>query len=133
MTIQELCKERKTALGYTHQDIADRSGVPLQTVRNFFSSASKAPSIYTAAQIRAVLGVSLDEYFGISEQLTTEEKHMEDLQAQISTQKAIIDDLNRRGRTYRRAILFMSLAIAILVAWCIYFDVQCMHIGFWRE
>lgn len=132
MTIQELCKERKAALGYTHQDIAERSGVPLQTVRNFFSKASKAPSIYTTAQICAVLGVSLDEYFGISEQLTTEEKHVEDLQAQISTQKAIISDLNRRGRTYRRAILFMSFLIAILILWGIYFDLHCMQIGFWR-
>lgn len=132
MTIQELCKERKAALGYTHQDIADRSGVPLQTVRNFFSKASKSPSIYTTAQICAALGVSLDEFFGISEQLTTEEMRVEDLHAQISTQEAIIKDLNRRGRTYRRAILFMAIAIAVLGAWCIYIDLHCMQIGFWR-
>lgn len=133
MTIQEMCNEKRIALGLTHQNIADQAEMPLQTVRNFFSRASKAPSIYTTAQICAVLGVSLDEFFGISERLTQEEKHVADLQSHIADQESTIQDLRRRAKTYRRAILFMSLAIAVLVAWCIYFDVQCMQIGFWRE
>lgn len=133
MTIQEMCNEKRIALGLTHQNIADQAEMPLQTVRNFFSRASKAPSIYTTAQICAVLGVSLDEFFGIAERLTQEEKHVADLQSHIADQESTIQDLRRRAKTYRRAILFMSLAIAVLVAWCIYFDVKCMQIGFWRE
>lgn len=133
MTIQEMCNEKRIALGLTHQNIADQAEMPLQTVRNFFSRASKAPSIYITAQICAVLGVSLDEFFGIAERLTQEEKHVADLQSHIADQESTIQDLRRRAKTYRRAILFMSLAITVLVAWCIYFDVQCMQIGFWRE
>ena len=93
MTIQEMCNEKRIALGLTHQNIADQAEMPLQTVRNFFSRASKAPSIYTTAQICAVLGVSLDEFFGIAERLTQEETHVADLQSHIVDQESTIQDL----------------------------------------
>ncbi len=74
MNIQELCKIRKEELKLTYHDISDASGVPLSTVQNFFSKMSKAPSIYTVAPICKVLGISLDEVFGISERLTRQRK-----------------------------------------------------------
>ena len=43
MTIQEVCKEKRNALGMTIQDIAEASGIPPSTVNNFFTHASKAP------------------------------------------------------------------------------------------
>ena len=70
MTIQDLCRDKKAALHMTSQDIADQSGVPLSTVNNFFANASKAPSINTAGPICAVLGISIDEFFGITDKLT---------------------------------------------------------------
>lgn len=43
MTIQEVCKAKRNALGMTIQDIAEASGIPPSTVNNFFTHASKAP------------------------------------------------------------------------------------------
>lgn len=132
MTIQEMCNEKRMALGLTHQNIADQAEMPLQTVRNFFSRASKAPSIYTTAQICAVLGVSLDQFFGIAERLTQEEKHVADLQAHIADQESTIQDLRRRARTMRHAILALGCVVIALLTWCIYFDLHCMDMGFFR-
>ena len=133
MTIQEMCNEKRIALGLTHQNIADQAEMPLQTVRNFFSRASKAPSIYTTAQICAVLGVSLDEFFGIAERLTQEEKHVADLQAHIADQEFTIQDLRRRARTMRHVIFTLGWVLLGLLIWCIYFDLHCMDMGFFRE
>lgn len=133
MTIQEMCNEKRMALGLTHQNIADQAEMPLQTVRNFFSRASKAPSIYTTAQICAVLGVSLDEFFGIAERLTQEEKHVADLQAHIADQELTIQDLHRRARTMRHVIFTLGWVLLGLLIWCIYFDLHCMDMGFFRE
>lgn len=69
MTIQDLCREKRAALNMTAQDIADASNVPLSTVNNFFANSSKAPSINTVGPICAVLGISLDEFFGIGDSL----------------------------------------------------------------
>ena len=133
MTIQEMCNEKRIALGLTQQNIADQAEMPLQTVRNFFSRASKAPSIYTTAQICAVLGVSLDEFFGISERLTQKEQHIADLQAYIADQESTIQDLHRRARNMRRAILVLGCVAIGLLVWCIYFDLHCLDIGFYRR
>lgn len=133
MTIQEMCNEKRMALGLTHQNIADQAEMPLQTVRNFFSRASKAPSIYTTAQICAVLGVSLDEFFGIAERLTQEETHVADLQSHIADQESTIQDLRRRARSMRRAILVLGCVAIGLLVWCIYFDLHCLDIGFYRR
>lgn len=132
MTIQEMCNEKRIALGLTHQNIADQAEMPLQTVRNFFSRASKAPSIYTTAQICAVLGVSLDEFFGIAERLTQEEKHVADLQSHIADQESTIQDLRRRARTMRHAIFTLGWVLIGLLIWCVYFDLHCMDMGFFR-
>lgn len=40
MTIQEVCKAKRNALGMTIQDIAEASGIPPSTVNNFFTHAS---------------------------------------------------------------------------------------------
>ena len=61
----------------TAQDIADQSGVPLSTVNNFFANASKSPSINTAGPICAVLGISLDEFFGIGNHYTATEETLQ--------------------------------------------------------
>lgn len=64
--LQEKCRRARGEKKLTAQDIADASGIPLSTVNNFFSNASKLPSIGTAGPICRVLGVSIDSCWGIS-------------------------------------------------------------------
>jgi transcriptional regulator with XRE-family HTH domain len=144
LTIQEMCKERKTSLGITSQEIADQSGVPLSTVNNFFAHASKSPPLYTAAPICAVLGVSLDAYFGIGDHLTATEETLQaekvGLEKRLSNKRETIDVQNHtinvmeKGLRIRNCvILVMGVAIVLLLCWCVYVDMHALNIGFWRE
>lgn len=143
MDIKDVLKERKRALKKTYPEIAEESGLPLNTIQNFFSQNSKSPSLYTAAMICKVLGVSLDKLFGISEQLTTTEAALqaenEGLEKRLSNKKETIDtqnytmELMEKGiRIRNHVILTMFIILIVLVAWCIYVDLQCMDVGFWR-
>ena len=92
MTLQEICAERREKLGVTYQSISDQSDLPLSTVKKYFSADSKAPAITTAGPICKVLGVSLDEYFGITEKLSISE---ELLNAKNDTLKAHETELEK--------------------------------------
>ena len=50
-----LLKDRKNELGYTDQEIADLSGVPLETVQKIFSYAAYSPSSDALAAIERIL------------------------------------------------------------------------------
>ena len=143
MTIQELCREKKNALGMTAQDIADASGVPLSTVNNFFAHASKSPALYTTAGICAALGVSLDAFFGIGDHCTATEETLQaeknGLEKRLSNKAETIEILKKSMRIRRHliynlvaVIIILSIAIAALLVWCVYIDMHCLDFGFWR-
>ena len=54
MTLLEM-KERKKELGYSYEQIADMSGVPLSTVQKVFSGATQSPRYETLLAIETVL------------------------------------------------------------------------------
>ena len=124
MNIQKRCQEQKDLLRLTHQDIADKAGLPLQTVKNFFSRASKSPSVYTVAAICKVLGISLDEVFGISEHLTPTEETLQarndELERHVDAKADMIEIMRRGIRNVVIAIMF--LIIVFLTVWCVYID-----------
>ncbi len=123
-------------LRLTHQDIADKAGLPLQTVKNFFSRASKSPSVYTVAAICKVLGISLDEIFGISEHLTPTEETLQarndELERHVDAKTDTIEIMRRGVRIRNIVIAIMFVIIAMLAVWCVYIDFHCIDYGFWR-
>ena len=127
----------------TSQDIADQSGVPLSTVNNFFANASKAPSINTAGPICAVLGISIDEFFGITDKLTMSEEvlsskndmlraHKKELEKHLvdngKTMKIMMDGVHTRNRIIAALLVLLCLTIV----YAIYLDFHCIQFGFWR-
>jgi len=143
MTLQDICKEKTQALNMTYPQIADETGIPLQTIRNFFSSSSKAPSINTAGPICKVLGISLDEYFGITDHLTPTEEtlsakndtlraHREELEHRVEGKAHTIELLERSLRFRRHIIYNLMAIIVLLLIWAIYLDSHCLDFGFWR-
>ena len=136
MSIQERCQERKELLKLTHQDIADKADLPLQTVKNFFSRASKAPSVYTVAAICKVLGISLDEVFGISEHLTPTEETLQarndELERHVDAKADTIEIMRRGVRIRNGVILILFIMVVLLAVWCLYIDLHCADYGFWR-
>lgn len=79
--IKDLCKEARNRLGLTNQEISnlisERFGIDdfsINTINNFFSERSKATTIFTTGYICAVLGISIDEVFGIESSFSAEEE-----------------------------------------------------------
>ena len=123
-------------LRLTHQDIANKAGLPLQTVKNFFSRASKSPSVYTVAAICKVLGISLDEVFGISEHLTPTEETLQarndELERHVDAKADTIEIMRRGVRIRNGVVAIMFVIIVLLTVWCVYIDFHCIDYGFWR-
>ena len=123
-------------LRLTHQDIADKADLPLQTVKNFFSRASKSPSVYTVAAICRVLGISLDEVFGITEHLTPTEETLQarndELERHVDAKADTIEIMRRGVRIRNGVILILFIMVVLLAVWCLYIDLHCADYGFWR-
>jgi transcriptional regulator with XRE-family HTH domain len=120
----------------TAQDIADASGVPLSTVNNFFAHASKSPALYTTAPICAALGVSLDEFFGISDKMTANEETLQaerdGLEHRLENKREAIAMLKKGLKMRDRIILTMSVVLIGLLVWCVWVNIHCANYGFWR-
>lgn len=136
MTIQDLCRDKKAALHMTAQDIADQSGVPLSTVNNFFANASKAPSINTAGPICAVLGISIDEFFGIGNHYTATEETLQaekdGLEKRLSNKREIITMIKQGVKTRNRIIAALIVLLFLAILYGLYLDFSCVQVGFWR-
>lgn len=139
-TIQELCNERKKALGKTAQNIADEASLPQTTVRSFFSSGAKSPTVSTTAAICAVLGISLDKFYGITEppddSLVVELNHEREKYAllldTIDAQQQTIDSLHRSVKNLRHIIFALLVIIALLLIYGITLDVLNPDMGLFR-
>lgn len=136
MTIQDLCRDKKAALHMTAQDIADQSGVPLSTVNNFFANASKSPSINTAGPICAVLGISIDEFFGIGNHYTATEENLQaekvGLEKRLSNKREIITMIKQGVKTRNRIIAALIVLLFLAILYGLYLDFSCAQVGFWR-
>lgn len=115
LQIKEALKEQRDEKKMTNQDIADKSGLSLNTVTNYFSSRSKAPSIYTVGPLCAALGVSLDRYFGIIEDNS---KLKSENQQIIDKQIIYINQLNEKLRIYKKILNISIAVIFILLVAC---------------
>lgn len=143
MTLQEICAERREKLGVTYQSISDQSDLPLSTVKKYFSADSKAPAITTAGPICKVLGVSLDEYFGITEKLSISEEllnakndtlkaHETELEKHLVANDKTIHIMWKGVKTRNRIIAALIVLLFLVTVYSLYLDFNNVQIGFWR-
>ena len=97
----------------------------------------------TVGPICAVLGVSLDEFYGIGDHLTASEEtlqaekdglehRLENKRQTIGLMDTELCNLWHSVKLYRWIILGLSLLIIGLFAWCVWVDIHCANYGFWR-
>lgn len=116
-SIQDICREKREQQRITAQMIADESGVSFSTVNNFFSSASKKPTVETTGPICKVLGVSLDQYFGIEtpeRELSEHEQAL--LERDLSHEREKVRMLEASIRQKNRVIYLLFGMCAVLSA-----------------
>ncbi|MGN0246823.1 MAG: helix-turn-helix domain-containing protein [Lachnospiraceae bacterium] len=115
LQIKDALKEQRDEKKMTNQDIADKSGLSLNTVTNYFSSRSKAPSIYTVGPLCAALGVSLDKYFGI---VADSKKQQTENEQIIEKQNIYINQLTEKLRIYKKILNIFMVIIFVLIVAC---------------
>lgn len=153
--IKDLCKEKKSTLNITNQAIADKADMSINTVNTYFSTASKAPSVYTVGPICTALGVSLDKYFGIKAvelpdeaanklaRIAELEQKCRDYEKDISHQASIIglkDEAIKAAQEEikrRRPVIYCLLGITALVvlaflAYLLHFDLTNPNYGLFK-
>ena len=81
MTVEEM-KKKKTELGFSCEQISDRSGVPLGTVQKIFSGITKRPRYNTICQ--------LEKAFPMEHIIFTEQLIEQQLKLLIVTQQLIL-------------------------------------------
>lgn len=135
MPLQDICREAKERKKLTNQDVADKSDVNISTVNNFFSSASKSPSVYTVGPICAVLGVSLDRIFEIvpddpGDEPTPSERELMERQLKVEREKQAL--LERSVKTLRRFVFGLIVAVALIAMYAVTLDICTSTAGIFR-
>lgn len=134
-TLQDLCRDSKDRQNLTIQDLSDMTDISASTISNFFSASSKEPSVYKMGLICAALGVSMDEYFGIEKEVTTEDqltkaneqlkhqKQLHDADVQIAHLEGSMEQMaktinyhRKKSRDTKFAIYGLTLLCAIFMA-----------------
>lgn len=150
-SLQELCAQARDAQHISMQQLIDETGIPEGTVKNFFASCSKNPSVYNAGLICSVLGISLDEYFGIEKTITTEDElaqaneqlkhqkqlhdadvHIANLEGSMEQMAKTINYHRKKSRDTKFAIYGLTFLCAIFMAVIvgyIFFDYHIPHQG----
>ncbi len=132
-TIQDICWKERETQRKTAQTIADESGISISTVNNYFSSASKQPSVYTVGPICKSLGVSLDRYFKIvpkGEDLTEREEAL--LTQQVGHEQDMNKLLSETIKQKNRVIFALLLIFALALMYGITLDLLNPSMGLFR-
>lgn len=132
-TIQDICWKERETQRKTAQTIADESGISISTVNNYFSSASKQPSVYTVGPICKSLGVSLDRYFEIvpkGEDLTEREEAL--LTQQVCHEQDMNKLLNEAIKHKNRVIFALLLILALALVYGITLDMLNPSMGLFK-
>ena len=132
-TLQDLCRDAKDRQNLTIQDLADMTDISASTISNFFSVSSKEPSVYKIGPICAALGVSMDEYFGIEKEVTTEDelaqaneklahqKQLHDADVQIAHLEGGMEQMAKTIDYQRKKVQITKFAIYGLMLVCAIF------------
>lgn len=149
--LPDICAKARDSQHITMQQLIEETGIPEGTVKSFFAMTGKKPNVYNAGLICSVLGVSLDEYFGIEPVITTEDelthandqlkhqKQLHDADVRIAHLEGSMEQMTKtieyqrkKSRDTKFAIYGLTLLCAIFMAVIvgyIFFDYRIPHQG----
>lgn len=116
----EICREAKDTMlpPRTNQDIADETGVSLNSVSQFLRGETRSASINTIAPICKALHISIDQYYDImppADPAAVRElkQRIEQQQAEIVHQQEKLSMHERSARMKNAIIVFLSVIVAL--------------------
>lgn len=138
--LQEMCREARDRLNFTNQDIADETGIPLSSVKNFFAATSKAPSVVSAGLICKFLGVSLDDFFEIVPAENAEaqlrrqmkEEHMNSENQRLTEVNGLRKELDKSRLSTILVLSFLCAVLSVALIFYIVVDFRIKDAGLIR-
>ena len=122
LELKEALRERRNQLHLSNPELSELSGLPLNTVTNYFSSRSKAASAYTVGKLCAALNFSLDRAFGIvpsEEDLSDSARQIHALELLNSHQNSEICRLRDVADLHRSYAASRRLSHIVLICLCV--------------
>lgn len=127
-------RRAKDASGLTNQELADKSGIPYNSVCTITAGTAKQATLANVAAICAVLGLSLDEIAGLRSADTND--YIRKLEIENACMKKDVEHFKRLSTIYRLLIFGLIGICAILlcaVVGYIIFDIQFKNIGLFKS
>lgn len=123
---------------YTISDIIERSGVSASAVNKLLAGTQMEPKLYNSAALCKVLGLSLDELFGLAAPEGSARQAREEMH-QLQLENARLEAENRMGaervdaqRPVILALLILCTALCAALAGYIAIDAQISNAGMIR-
>lgn len=149
MTIQELApyfeaypaavKKAKDEQGHTIQSLVDASGVSYSAVSKLLSGAQQNPTLYNAAALCEVLGLSLDELMGLrppEEPTGEQQRQIYELSSENSVLQSTVEHYKALSAVYKPLIFGLLGVCALLlcaVIGYIVFDIRMTQVGLFQS
>lgn len=128
MSLCEKLQEMKQKSQQSYQAIADKSGVPLPTVKRIFSGQTPDPSYTTVCLLIKAMEIPPEETVGLFEAIATTAP-MDNADARlIDLYERSIDTKNK----WIRLLLIICLFLVSIFIFILIWDVCNPHIGFFR-
>lgn len=121
---QEIMKkldETRKIKGISVQEISDASGISVSTISRMLAGRTGEPSLYKVAAICEALGVSLDEYLGLSagaasaEETSSLRRRIIELELNLSNLKTVINGKDKHIEELQQEILHRRHFIYTLI------------------
>lgn len=136
---QRRIREAKDSKGYTLQRLIDESGVPKSAVNNISAGKQVNPLLYNAAALCKVLGLSLDELFGLEKPVDSPEGQqlrIHELELDNTRLTAVDEQKDKRLETARVVIGVLAAVSTLLLLTVIgymIFDAHILIAGLFRS
>ena len=129
----ETCRKAKATMQprKTNQDIADESGLSVNAVGQFLRGETKSPSVDTAGPICAVLGVSMDEHFGVDAQTEDDTSEVERLRLQLENAERV-NAIYEKALKRKNVQLWVLSAIILIALLALLVDLCNPNVGWIR-
>ena len=132
-------REAKDSKGYTLQRLIDESGVPKSAVNNISAGKQVNPLLYNAAALCKVLGLSLDELFGLEKPVDSPEGQLQrihELELDNTRLTAVDGQKDKRLKTARiivGALTSVSVLLLLVVIVYMVLDAHILNTGLFRS
>lgn len=132
-------REAKDSKGYTLQRLIDESGVPKSAVNNISAGKQVNPLLYNAAALCKVLGLSLDELFGLEKPVGSPEGQLQrihELELDNTRLTAVDGQKDKRLKTARiivGALTSVSVLLLLVVIGYMVLDAHILNTGLFRS